>query len=371
MTSKVPAVLLAGGGSAGHVSPLLAIADALRRADSEARILALGTEQGMESRLVPLRGYELATVPKVPMPRSLNASVFKFPGALLASVKAAGQAIDRIGAQVVVGMGGYVSTPAYLAARKRRIPIVIHEQNALPGMANKLGAKFSRHVITTFPTTALPGAIPLGMPMRREITTLDRQTMRAEAQSFFGLSPDAPTLVVTGGSLGAQRINEAMTGAAKSLAEAGIQVLHITGKGKSDGIHSSAGPAPYRVVEYVDRMDYAYSVADLMLCRSGANTVCELTALGLPAVYVPLPIGNGEQRFNAEPVVAAGGGVMVQDADLTADWVVDHVVPLCQDEQRLKELSVAAQRFGSTDADDRIVDVIIAASKGESYVPMD
>lgn len=370
MSQQVPPVLLAGGGSAGHVSPMLAIADALKRRDPDAKILALGTEAGMESRLVPLRGYELATVPKVPMPRRLNASVLRFPGSLVSAVSAAGRAIDQVGAKVVVGMGGYVSTPAYLAARRRNVPIVIHEQNALPGMANKLGARFSKHVMTTFPTTQLPGAQCVGMPMRNEITSLDRAALRAEGQLFFELAPDKPTLVVTGGSLGAQRINEAVSAARGSLAQAGIQVLHITGKGKADTIAPADGPAPYRVVEYVDRMDLAYAVADLMLCRSGANTVCELTALGLPAVYVPLPIGNGEQRFNAEPVVAAGGGLLVADDQLSAEWLGQNLVPLVKAKDQLQSMSAAAAEFGTLTADELMVDVIIAAAAGERYVPV-
>lgn len=367
MTTSLPPALFAGGGSAGHVSPMLAIADAMRRRDPDVPLLMLGTEAGLEARLVPERGYDLATIEKVPAPRKLSADVLKFPGKLTGAVKDAGAAIDRVGAQVVVGMGGYVSTPAYIAAKRRGIPVVLHEQNAVPGMANKLGAQFAAAVLTTFPGTPLKNAMQVGLPLRQEIVTLDRVALRGAGRQEFGLDPHAPTLLVTGGSLGAQAINEAMVGAAELLAEAGVQVLHVTGKGKSDGIPAREGNFPYRVVEYVSRMDLAYAAADLVLCRSGANTVCELTAVGLPAVYVPLPIGNGEQRRNAEPVVAAGGGLLIDNADVAdrrRNVLAEQVLPLVTNQVRLAEMARASAEFGVTDADERIVDAIAAAAGG-------
>jgi UDP-N-acetylglucosamine--N-acetylmuramyl-(pentapeptide) pyrophosphoryl-undecaprenol N-acetylglucosamine transferase len=234
MTAALPSsVLLAGGGSAGHVSPLLALADCLRRRDPDIRVTALGTEQGLEARLVPARGYELRTVPKVPLPRRPSGDLARLPRNLGDAVAAAGRAIDEAGAEVVVGFGGYVSTPAYLAARKRRVPIVVHEQNARAGIANRLGARFTRHVGTTFASTALRGATVVGMPLRREIALLDRVARRDEGLENFGLDPQWPTLLVTGGSLGAQRLNTAFQSRVDALRAAGIQVLHITGLGRS------------------------------------------------------------------------------------------------------------------------------------------
>jgi UDP-N-acetylglucosamine--N-acetylmuramyl-(pentapeptide) pyrophosphoryl-undecaprenol N-acetylglucosamine transferase len=353
------AVLLAGGGSAGHVSPMLALADALRRRDPDTTLLALGTAEGLESRLVPARGYRLALVPKVPMPRRPSGDLLRLPGALRAAVKAAEQAIDEIDAAVVVGMGGYVSTPAYLAARRRRVPIVVHEQNTRPGLANRLGARFTRHVATTFEQTRLPHAVRVGMPLRREISTLDRTSSRAAARAELGLDDDRPALLVTGGSLGAQRLNETMSAVAPQLREAGVQVVHLTGAGKADGLVD--GP-DYRVIEYLDRMELAYAAADLVLCRAGANTVCELTTVGLPAVYVPLPIGNGEQRLNAEPVVRAGGGLLVDNADLDAEWVRSQVIPLLGDCDRLSAMAKVAAAQGIRDADEKLADMVLLAA---------
>jgi len=354
-------VLLAGGGTAGHVSPLLALADALRRRDPDVEVTALGTQAGLEARLVPARGYPLAFVPKVAMPRRPTGALLRLPGSLRAAVAAAGRAIDESGAQVVVGFGGYVSTPAYLAARRRRLPIVVHEQNSTAGLANRVGARLTPYVATTFPRTQLAHARVLGMPLRREISTLDRPALRAEAMAAFALDPSLPTLLVTGGSLGAQRLNDAFAAQATTLRRAGLQVLHVTGRGKEPtaGVPGQdSGGAPYVVVPYVDRMELAYAAADLVVCRSGANTVCELTAVGLPAVYVPLPIGNGEQRLNAEQVVEVGGGLVVDDADLTPQWVATVLLALATDRARLDRMAKAAATVGVRGADEALADLV-------------
>ena len=363
MTSEGPrSVLLAGGGTAGHVSPLLALADCLRRRDPQVSVTALGTAAGLEARLVPERGYPLLEVPKVPFPRRPSGDLLRLPANLRRAVRAAEDAIDSTGAEVVVGFGGYVSTPAYLAARRRGTPIVVHEQNARPGLANRLGARLAAGVGVTFPDTHLPHATLTGMPLRREIATLDRAAHRAEARERFGLT-DAPTVLVTGGSLGAQRLNDAFAGAAAALSAAGVQVLHVAGTGKGFVPDGVAG-APYVVLEYCDRMDLAYAAADLVVARSGANTVCELTAVGLPAVYVPLPIGNGEQRLNATAVIAAGGGLLVDDDAVTAAWVGDVVRSLAIDEARLATMAAAAASVGERGGDELLADLVVAAARG-------
>ncbi|HSF98006.1 MAG TPA: undecaprenyldiphospho-muramoylpentapeptide beta-N-acetylglucosaminyltransferase [Ornithinibacter sp.] len=355
-------VLLAGGGTAGHVSPLLALADCLRRRDPDVAITALGTAAGLEARLVPERGYRMLEVPKVPLPRRPSGDLLRLPRNLRRAVRAAEDAIESTGAQVVVGFGGYVSTPAYLAARRHGIPIVVHEQNARAGIANRLGARFAARVGVTFPGTALPRATVTGMPLRREIATLDRAAHRDEARAHFGLT-DAPTVLVTGGSLGAQRLNDAFAGAAAGLSTQGVQVLHVAGTGK-DFVPQGTTGAPYVVLAYCDRMDLAYAAADLVVARSGANTVCELTAVGLPAVYVPLPIGNGEQRLNASAVIAAGGGLLVDDADVTAQWVDAVVGPLALDPARLTAMATASASVGERGGDELLADLVLAAADG-------
>ncbi|MDO5711513.1 MAG: undecaprenyldiphospho-muramoylpentapeptide beta-N-acetylglucosaminyltransferase [Micrococcales bacterium] len=354
-------VVLAGGGSAGHVSPLLALADALVRRDPDVRITALGTATGLEARLVPARGYELRTIDKVAFPRRISGDALRLPHALWGAVAAVDTVLRDSGARVVVGFGGYVSAPAYLAARRCGIPIVIHEQNARPGLANRLGARLTPFVATTFATTALPHARVLGMPLRAEIAGLDRAALRAQAREHFGLDPDAPTLLVTGGSLGAQRLNQGLGAAAATLIGSGAQVLHLAGIGKEFeplGVTGSSGPGRYVVLAYAERMELAYAAADLVVARSGANTVCELSAVGLPAIFVPLPIGNGEQRLNAAGVVAAGGGLLADDAEVDAAWVERVVVPLLADPQRLARMAAAAAHAGQRHADERLADLV-------------
>jgi UDP-N-acetylglucosamine--N-acetylmuramyl-(pentapeptide) pyrophosphoryl-undecaprenol N-acetylglucosamine transferase len=360
--SGLSSVLLAGGGSAGHVSPLLALADCLRRRDPDVRVTALGTEQGLEKRLVPARGYDLRTIAKVAFPRRPSAAFLRLPGALKAAVDAAGAVIDDTSPDVVVGFGGYVSTPAYLAARRRKIPIVVHEQNARPGLANRVGAWLTPYVATTFASTSLRHGIPIGMPLRAEIALLDRAANRAAGLAHFGLDDHRPTLLITGGSLGAQRLNAAFASQVGQLRTAGIQVLHISGLGKEFEPDQATGGPPYVVAAYVDRMDLAYAAADLVIARAGANTVCELTAVGLPAVYVPLPIGNGEQRFNATGVVQAGGAVLVDDSQVTPRWILDVLLPLLSDGPRIAAMSAAAAGIGERAADERLADLVVVAA---------
>ena len=359
-------VVVAGGGSAGHIEPALAFADALRRRDPAAEITALGTERGLDTRIIPARGYELALIPPVPIPRRPGAELFRVPGRLKAAVDAAADVLRRQSADVLVGFGGFVSGPAYLAARRLGVPIVVHEANPRPGWANRLGARLTPYVAFTFPGTPIAHGRQLGLPIRRAITTLDRAARRAEARSGFGLADDLPTLLVTGGSQGAKRLNDAASGAAADLRAAGVQVLHATGTAHVVEVPAGdEGDPPYVTVPYLDRMELGYAAADLVLCRAGANTVVELTAVGLPAAYVPLPIGNGEQALNARPVVEAGGGLMVDDADCTPAWVRTVLTPLLTDPSRLATMGRAAATSGRPDADERLVDLALeAAAKG-------
>ena len=357
-------VLLAGGGSAGHTSPLLATADALRRLDASVEVTALGTPRGLEGRVVPEAGYPLEMIPPVPLPRRPNADLVRVPARLRGAVKGALAVVDRIRPDVVVGFGGYVSVPAYLAARRRHLPIVVHEGNALPGIANKLGARLTTHVATSFPATPLRHAAYVGLPIRRMISTLDRPALREEARRTFGLVADLPTVLVFGGSQGARRLNQSVSAAAEAFDAAGVQVLHVVGAKGEATVERAPGRPPYVVLPYVDRMDLAYAAADLVVCRAGANTVTEVAAVGLPAVFVPLPIGNGEQDLNARPVVDAGGGLLVQDGALTPEWVSRTVPALAADRDRLAAMSAAASGLIPRDADEKLARIVLDAGAG-------
>lgn len=357
-------VVVAGGGTAGHIEPAMNLADYLSSNVAGARITALGTEKGLETRLVPARGYPLELIPPVPLPRRPSKELLTLPGRLKASVDAVKLVLRRTGADVVVGFGGYVSIPAYLAARSMKIPIVVHEANAKPGLANRVGARFTPYVAENY-AGSLRGALRLGLPLRTAISGLDRAAVRREGRAFFGLDPQAPCVLVFGGSQGAKRLNEAVWGALGQLADRPISILHGYGP-RTDPADVPAAPAgalQYVGVPYLDRMDLAYAAADVAVCRSGAMTCGEIAAVGLPAVYVPFPIGNGEQRFNAEPVVAAGGGLLVDDAQMTPQRFLALVDEFLGDPQRLPSMSSAAAAYGVRDGDARLARLVLQAAR--------
>ncbi|NLU82921.1 undecaprenyldiphospho-muramoylpentapeptide beta-N-acetylglucosaminyltransferase [Rhodococcus sp. HNM0569] len=366
-------VIVAGGGTAGHIEPAMAVADAVREVDPTATVTALGTERGLETTLVPERGYPLELIPPVPLPRKLTADLLRLPGRLRASVRRTREVLDATDADVVVGFGGYVAVPAYLAAgrgllrRRRRVPIVVHEANASAGIANKIGARFAERVLAAVPGSGVaPDAEIVGIPVRSSITSLDRGALRAEARAHFGLPAEGPVLLVFGGSQGARSLNDAVSGAARELAAAGISVLHAHGPKNQLDLPEPAenATAPYVAVPYLNRMDLAYAAADAVVCRSGAMTVAEVSAVGLPAVYVPLPHGNGEQELNAKPVVAAGGGMIVADRDLTPAFVVSTVVPLLTDPERLTATGHAAAGAGHRTAATEVARIALDVARG-------
>jgi UDP-N-acetylglucosamine--N-acetylmuramyl-(pentapeptide) pyrophosphoryl-undecaprenol N-acetylglucosamine transferase len=359
-------VVLAGGGTGGHIYPLLAFADCLRRHDPQIRITCLGTPRGLETDLIPGAGYDLRHIPAYQLPRSINVNLIRTPDRMWRSARAARAVLDEVQADVVVGFGGYVSVPAYLAAWRRHTPIVIHEVNVPPGVANRLGMRFTKHVAVGFPhqvqqSNALRKAKVVGVPLRQAIARLDRDLSRPRARLHFGLEPNRPTLFVFGASQGARSINHAMAGAAKAITEAGVQVLHVIGARNEDIEIPQGLAAPYVRVKFINEMELGYAAADLVLCRGGAMTCAETAAVGVPAVYVPLPYGNGEQRRNALPVVEAGGGLIVDDADLTPQWIEQNVLPLVTDRPRLDRMSSAAASYGRRDGDEELRRFVLSA----------
>ncbi|MCP2327946.1 UDP-N-acetylglucosamine--N-acetylmuramyl-(pentapeptide) pyrophosphoryl-undecaprenol N-acetylglucosamine transferase [Hamadaea flava] len=365
--SQLRSVVLAGGGTGGHIYPLLAFADCLRRHDPGIRITCLGTPKGLETELIPPAGYDLRHIPAYQLPRSINMNLLRTPDRMFRSSRAARAVLDEVDAQVVVGFGGYVSVPAYLAAWRRHTPIVIHEVNVPPGVANKLGMRFTENVAVGFPhqvvqAESLQDATVVGVPLRRSITTLDRAATQAAARKHFGLDLDRPTLFVFGASQGARSINLAMAGAARAITNAGIQVLHVIGA-RNDDVEIPAGlAAPYVTVKFINEMELGYAAADFVLCRGGALTCAETAALGVPAAYVPLPYGNGEQRRNALPVVEAGGGLIVDDAELSPEWIARTLVPLVTDRYRVAAMGAAAAAYGRRDGDEALREFVLKAA---------
>jgi UDP-N-acetylglucosamine--N-acetylmuramyl-(pentapeptide) pyrophosphoryl-undecaprenol N-acetylglucosamine transferase len=351
----VTTYLLAGGGTAGHVNPLLAVADKIRERETDATILVLGTAEGLEARLVPARGYELLTIPKLPFPRRPNRAALSFPARLRAAVDQCAAIIADNAVDVVVGFGGYAAAPVYLAARRTSTPLVIHESNARAGIANRLGSWLTTFVGVAFHSSRIRNAHFVGMPLRREIEKLERHEARERALREFDLDASKPVLLVTGGSTGARSINRTVAESVSLILGAGWQVLHIAGA-KTE-LTDPRLPG-YRFLTYCDSMELAIAVAELAVSRAGSATVSEFSAVGVPAVYIPYPVGNGEQRFNAEDSVEAGGAILIRDAEFTPSWVASTLVPLLQDRALIAEMAAATATVGVLDGADRFVDLI-------------
>lgn len=347
--------LLAGGGTAGHVNPLLAVADGLRGRESDATVLVLGTAEGLEARLVPERGYELLIVDKVPFPRRPNRQALAFPLRFRRAIAQVRAHIRTHGVDAVVGFGGYAAAPAYVAARREGVPYVVHEANARPGLANVLGARGAVATGVAFEGTTLRGGELVGMPLRREVVELDRAATRDEAAAHFGLDAARPVLLVFGGSLGAQRLNEALADSWGDILAADWQLLHVTGE-RSD--LADLGVPGYAIRRYVDRMDLAFALADLIVSRSGAATVSEVSALGIPALYVPYSVGNGEQRLNAASAVVAGAAELLDDASFDGDAVRRIVVPLLTDPACIARMAAAAESVGTRTGTENVIALV-------------
>lgn len=377
MTVKI---VMAGGGTAGHVNPLLATAAELRTRGCE--IVAIGCEGGIENSLVPDQGIPLIHIPKTDLPRRINTGLVTFPFRLRTAKKILRDVLKD--ADVVVGFGGYVSAPVYSVARDLHIPTVVHEQNVRPGWANRLGAKHAALVATTFSSTplkALRGQTRVtGLPLRPAIAHLveerargGSQERRLQAAQRLGLDASATTLLITGGSLGALHINEVMAAACTLIPE-DVQVLHLTGQGKSQGVKDAVAAAGienrWHIHEYMTSMEDAFAVADIVMTRSGAGMVAELTALGMPAIYVPLPIGNGEQMLNAAEHVEAGGAIVVRDSDLNVDYVRRQILPLlsgAEGADRRQAMAHASAGLGRSRAGAELADEIMKLAKENSH----
>jgi UDP-N-acetylglucosamine--N-acetylmuramyl-(pentapeptide) pyrophosphoryl-undecaprenol N-acetylglucosamine transferase len=343
---------------------MIATAEALRRAAPHIDLFCIGTPKGLESRVIPEAGLELALIDPVPLPRRVSPALLSVPARLAKSVGQARGLLRRRQVDVVVGFGGYASLPVCLAARRGHTPVLLHEGNAVPGLANRITARFAAHVAVTFPDTGLPRQEVVGLPLRSAIATLDRPARRPAARVRLDVPAAGRVLLVSGGSQGARRLNEAVAGALDDLLAAGWSVLHVTGPANlaaaSPAREDPATGARYRPVAYVDAMEEAYAAADLMLGRSGAGTVVEVAVLGLPAILVPLPHGNGEQAKNATSLVAAGGAVLVPDAELDAARLTAEVTELATSPGRLDTMGQAGPALMPRDAAQRLADLTLS-----------
>jgi UDP-N-acetylglucosamine--N-acetylmuramyl-(pentapeptide) pyrophosphoryl-undecaprenol N-acetylglucosamine transferase len=320
-----PNVVIAAGGTGGHIYPGLALAEALLAAEPGATVTFTGTPRGLERDLVPDAGHSLDLYDMVQFAGTgwRKATV---PLALVRATLQAGRILRRRRASVAVSMGGYSGIPLVVAARLAGIPSLIHEPGAVPGKANRLAARFSANVAISFPDTAFPGKTVrhVGYPLRRSITRFDRDELRPEARAAFGLDDGAVMILVNGGSQGARSLNRlALELAARWADRPEIRIVLKAGARNHEEVAAELASHPGRdrvdLVRYLDRMDHAYAAADLAICRAGAGTVSELALVELPAILVPFPHDeHDEQVHNAEPLVRAGGALLVRDHEATA-----------------------------------------------------
>ncbi len=356
-------IVFAGGGTAGHVEPALAVARAWKERHVEDSLLFLGTTAGLENTLIPAAGFQLCNISKVVMPRSLGSDLIKLPVQLLRAVYGAKKIIK--GADLLIGFGGYLSAPAYIAARISHVPIVIHEANAKVGWANRMGAAFTNCLAIAHPIKSgtFSRATVTGMPLREDVKLAVRQSSpdwkgsRDRAKSQMGWDLNRPLILILGGSQGSSFINSQIATALPTLLERGIQVFHSIGA-KNELPQSSAN---YKPVAYITDMALAYLASDLIIARSGAVTCAEVGALGRSALFVPLPIGNGEQARNADYLVEADRAIVIDQADFSADWLLEHV-----DELLLQSAHSAISGLSDDlDAEKRIIALMERAIDGK------
>lgn len=364
-------VMIAGGGTGGHVVPSLALAEALRTAAPDLDVEFLGTARGLESTMVPAAGWTLHVVDAVPLARKLSVQTLRLPLVLLRAARDARDLLRRRHAVAAVVFGGYVSVPLALGARWAKVPLVVHEQNAVPGIANRLAGRWAKIVALTHEGTGFGSgrSVVTGNPVRPGLAPEVIASGRAEAQRVFDLDPDRTTLLVFGGSQGAQRINTATVETAPLWSKPGqLQILHAAGTRNAGAVQSAwdtalAGPdevPTVRCVPFIERMDLAYAAADVVVCRSGASTLAELTVAGVPSVLVPYPHATADhQTANAQALAGAGGAVVVPDAELNAARLVAEAQPLLTDAARRSAMSAAARAAGHPDAAERLAALVL------------
>ncbi|MGZ5353428.1 MAG: undecaprenyldiphospho-muramoylpentapeptide beta-N-acetylglucosaminyltransferase [Actinomycetota bacterium] len=361
-------VLIAGGGTAGHVFPALAVARELAAGGADVRFA--GTAAGPEARLVPAEGFAFLEVEASPFVRKVSARAAMAPVVALRSVRRCRPLVESV--DVVLGMGGYVSVPVALAALRSRRPLVLHEQNAVPGLANRTLARPARAVAVAFAEArrALPRrarAVVTGNPVREDVLAVpgDRDRLAKEAAAELDLDPSRRTVVVFGGSQGALHLNRSVVDAARRLDRDDVQLLVLAGPAHADATRRALGDSarvPVRVLAFLDRMDLAYAAADLVVARAGAATVAEVAVCGIPSVLIPYPYATGRhQEANARALERAGGASVLLDDELDGAVLAERIAATLDDDAALRTMGERARAWSRPDAAAAVADVVRSA----------
>ena len=363
-------IVIAGGGTAGHVLPALAVANEIKNRFSQAEIIFIGSKGGADEKLVPAENYQIRYLPKAEFPRKINlASLFFVPRFSIALVKCA---FLLRNATVAIGFGGYVATPVYVAARMLNIPIALHEANLVPGLANRVGRKWAKVVAVFNPIDKWKDQHVVGFPMRNSITESAKLNgkelvfAKEVARKELGLRPEGRVLLVMGGSLGSEKINDAVIEIASALAQEKISILHLVGAGNSK-IVQAFDSTGYRQIPYLAKMESAYLAADIVVSRAGAGTCAEIEVMGLPAIFIPLAIGNGEQVVNAEKFVNRGSAKILLNSNLTSHNLLSIVLEVNNSFAEFSKVAVTnkgTKLRAASDMVDLIDEVIFHSPKG-------
>ena len=357
-----PNVVIAAGGTGGHIFPGLAVADAIRRAEPTASVSFVGTRRGLETTLVPGAGHELDLIDMVPFAGRAAALL---PAALVRATAQARRILRARQADVVVGMGAYLSVPVVAAARLANIPSLVHESGAVPGRANLVAARLSGNVATAFAEAAAAfrhAAVvrTVGMPLGPDLVGFDRQALRAPARRAHRLDDDTLMVLVNGGSQGASSLNRLAVGLAGRWQDRhDVRILLKAGSRDHERteaeLRGSPGAPLVELTRFIERMDHAYAAADVAVCRPGAGTVAELAVVGLPAVLVPYPHAPFDhQARNAAALVAAGAALMVRDHEATPDVVGPLLEAILDDRQRLDQMRSGLAGLAHPEAADEL-----------------
>ena len=363
-------ILVAGGGTAGHVFPAIATGRRLAE-DHGAEVVFVGTPGGQEARLVPAAGFELFEVQARPLLRKASVSTLRAPFVALASMRRCRPLVES--ADAVLGMGGYVSGPAVAAAWRAHRPIVLHEQNAVPGLANRLLSRVASVTALSFAEAArrLPRRARTevtGNPIRESVAAVpgDRERLAKEAYEDLNLDPARRTLVIFGGSQGALHLDRAAVGACSLLRDrADLQVLLLTGSAHLEAVRRglpSGAALRVRALGFLDRMELAYAIADVVVSRAGATTIAEVTACGIPAILVPYPYATaGHQEANARAAQRAGAASVLLDDLLTAEELAERVEGVLDHDERLRSMAERAAAFARPDAAARLAELVVGS----------
>ncbi|MEJ6607979.1 MAG: UDP-N-acetylglucosamine--N-acetylmuramyl-(pentapeptide) pyrophosphoryl-undecaprenol N-acetylglucosamine transferase [Candidatus Planktophila sp.] len=316
-------IIFAGGGTAGHIAPAISVAQIWREKYPAHVIEFIGTSVGLETKLVPAANFKLNLIAKVIVPRKPSPRLLRVPFDLFRSFRASRKVL--MGADLLIGFGGYVSAPAYLAAKSLRVKFVVHEANAKPGFANRLGALLTPFLAVAQPIEngRLKSALVTGIPLRQDIdalvlkSSLDWSSARSSAKRELGFSVDHPLILAFFGSQGSVSLNKVIAESLPLFLANGNQMLHAVGN--LNELPSSTDS--YKALAYISEMAKAYLAADLIISRSGAISCSEINALGRYAIFIPLAIGNGEQRFNAQSIIAEHRGELLDQRNFTPQWV--------------------------------------------------